>query len=323
VGHHHHHHHSHSAVGPHTGHAHGHTHAHDGHGHSHGDARSALGLALGLNALFLGVEVGVGLWTGSLALLSDAAHMLSDVGALALALGAAQLARRRASSGMTFGLARAEVLGAFVNGLGLLAVCAAIANESVRRLFEGPPPVAGAPVMVVGAIGLAINLASAWVLHRADHDDLNVRGALLHMLSDALGSAAAIVAAVALMYGVTAADPVVSLLVGALVAVGAVGLVRDAGRILLELPPRGLDVGRLHTELGAIDGVAEVHDLHAWSLDGRTPLVSAHIVVDAEADADGVCARARSLLDDGFGVHHATLQVEGPRGDCGVRCDVS
>jgi cobalt-zinc-cadmium efflux system protein len=277
-----------------------------------------LGLALGLNFVFLGVEFGVGWWTQSLALLSDAAHMASDVGALVLALAAAQLARRKATNHMTYGLARAEVLGAFVNGLGLLVVCALIVREGLARLVEGPPAVPGVPVLVVGVIGLAINLGSAWILHRADDGDLNVRGALFHMLSDALGSVAAIVAAVFLMFGVGGADPIASLIVGALVAVGAVSLVRDAGRVLLELPPRDLDVAGVHQALMALDGVVEVHDLHAWSLDGRTPLVSAHLVVQAQSEE--VCDRARAMLDDRFQVHHATLQIERAEQACGVRC---
>lgn len=309
------------------GHGHDHGHAHDhglGFGHAHavsGSAR-ALGWALGLNAAFLAVEVGVGWWSGSLALLSDAAHMVSDVGALVLALAAARLARRPANRFMTYGLVRAEVLGAFLNGLALLIVCGLIVRESVARMAAGPPEVPGAPVLVVGVVGLVINLASAAVLHRADHGDLNVRGAMLHMLGDALGSVAAIVAAVLLLFGFTLADPVASVLVAALVAFGAVFLVRDAGRVLLELPPPGFDVGGVWTALRAVDGVVDVHDLHAWSLDGRTPLVSVHLVVDADAAPEHVSARARTLLGGTFGVHHATLQLERPdHGEpCAVRC---
>jgi cobalt-zinc-cadmium efflux system protein len=140
------------------------------------------------------------------------------------------------------------------------------------------------------------------------------------MLADALGSGAAIVAAVCLMMGIPSADPVVSLLVAVLVAIGAARLLRDAGRVLLELPPVGFDVTQVRTALGGIDGVVEVHDLHAWSLDGRTALVSAHLVVEEGAPSDGVCRRARAMLDDRFGVGHSTLQVESAGGKCGTRC---
>ncbi|MEQ1505242.1 MAG: cation diffusion facilitator family transporter, partial [Myxococcota bacterium] len=291
-----------------------------GHGHVHTDSRSALRWALGLNAAFLLVEVGVGWWSGSLALLSDASHMVSDVGALALAIGAATLATRRASARMTYGLARAEVLGAFVNGLGLLAVCAWIVREGLTRLMLGPPPVPGTPVLVVGVIGLAINLGSAWALHGADPNDLNARGALLHMLSDALGSVAAIVAAGLLMLGYPGADPVASLIVGVLVAIGAIGLVRDAGRVLLELPPSRFDVQRLQAALAGVAGVCEVHDLHVWSVDGRTPLVSVHLVLAEAAPSDGVIRHARGLLRDAYGVRHATIQVDRTGDGCATRC---
>jgi cobalt-zinc-cadmium efflux system protein len=303
---------------------HDHDHDHHGHGH-HGhahrvDTRWALGAALGLNGAFLVIEAGVGLWSGSLALLSDAAHMMSDVSSLALAMAAAQLARRPASAGSTYGLARAEVLGAFVNAVALLGVCVYVVVEAVVRVTSGAPPVPGVPVLVVGAIGLAINLGSAWFLHWSDADDLNVRGALLHMLGDALGSVAAMVAAGALMLGYPIGDPIASLVVAALVTVGSVRLVRDAGRILLELPPPGVDVARVRDALVAIEGVAEVHDLHVWSIDGRSSMVSAHLVIAEGASGEGLCARAHHVLDDEFGVHHATVQVERGSG-CAVRCD--
>jgi cobalt-zinc-cadmium efflux system protein len=306
-------------------HEHGHHHGHHGHHHHHGlTAGKAIAWALLLNAIFLGVELGVGWWSGSLALLSDAAHMVSDVGSLVLALAAVQVATRVATPSTTYGLARAEVLGAFLNGLLLVGAAAWIVGEAVRRLYSGAPHVEGLPVLLVGVAGLALNLGSAWVLHKADHGadhgNLNVRGALLHMLADALGSGAAIVAAVLLMLGIPGADPVVSLLVAVLVAIGAVRLLRDAGRVLLELPPVGFDVPSVRTALGGIDGVVEVHDLHAWSLDGRTALVSAHLVIEDGARSDGVCRSARAMLGDKFGVGHATLQVEPADGQCQTRC---
>lgn len=274
------------------------------------------------NGIFLVIELFVGWWSGSLALLSDGAHMVSDVGALVLALGAAQLATRRPSTAMTYGLGRAEVLGAFLNGLLLVAACVWIVVEAVERLVHGAPQVPGVAVFATGFVGLVINLASAWYLHRSDDDGMNTRGALLHMLGDALGSVAAMVSAGFLLVGVPAADPVASLVVAALVAVGAWSLLRDAGTVLLELPPPGLDVDGVRDALLALDGVAEVHDLHAWTLDGRTPIVSAHLVLGQDAPFEEVCRDAHRLLHDRFEVEHATVQPERGQGchtDCGVR----
>jgi cobalt-zinc-cadmium efflux system protein len=306
---------------------HHHDHPHDhgpGHVHVHvpagRDPRPALAVALGLNGAFLLIEAGVGAWTGSLALLSDAAHMLSDVAALALALGAAQLARRRASATMTFGLGRAEVLGAWTNGLLLLLACGWIAFEGVERLILGPPPVPGFPVLVVGAIGLAINLGSAFFLWRSDPENLNVRAALAHMLADALGSVGAVLAAVLVMAGLPAADPAISLLIAAMVTWGAVRVLRESGRVLLELPPARVEVPAIRDALLGLDGVEAVHDLHVWSLDGSAPLVSTHLVADPRAV--GIAARARRVLAERFGVTHLTVQVEDseeacPQADCG------
>ena len=195
-----------------------------------------------LNGGYLIVEAVAGWMSGSLALLSDAAHMLSDVGALALAWGASQLAATVARREHTFGLRRAEIVGAFVNALTLLAACGWIAFEAIQRLIEGPPEVGGLAVLVVAIIGLFVNLGSAWVLHRSDPHNLGVRGALMHMLADALGSVGAIVAALFLMAGVAAADPIVSLAIAGLILAGTWGLLRDSGRVLLQFPPPGASV---------------------------------------------------------------------------------
>lgn len=312
------------------GHGH-HHHGHDhGHHHHHGtsgvDPRRALAWALALNGIFLGVEAGVGWWTGSLALLSDAAHMLSDVGALVLALAAAQLARRGASAQMTFGLARAEILGAFLNGLVLLGACGAIVYEATHRLSHGAPDVPGVPVLVVGGLGLLINLGSVAALARSDRSNLNVRAALAHMLADALGSVGAMIAAVLLILGLPAADAAISLGVAALVAWGSARLLYDATRVLLQLPPPGLDVAGLRDALAASPGIVGVHDLHAWSLDGHHAIVSAHLVVAVGADAAVVCDEAQALLRERFGIEHVTLQPErapGCASECGVRSHVA
>lgn len=303
-------------------HDHGHDHDHDHHhgpGHVHvhvkpgADPRAALAWALGLNGAFLFIELGVGLWSGSLALLSDAAHMLSDVAALALALGAAQVARTKPSSTMTYGLGRAEILGAFTNGILLFVACGWILWEAGERLLGGHPEVPGWPVLIVGVIGLAINLGSAAALWRTDPDNLNVRAALAHMLADALGSVGAIVAAGLIFWGWGAADAWISLGIAAIVLYGAVRILRDSGRVLLELPPPRIRVAQVRDALLGVDGVTALHDLHVWTVDGATPLVSVHLVV--REGADGVAEAAHALLD-GMGAGHSTLQIEVDGTDC-------
>jgi len=278
-----------------------------------GSARSrrALTVALVLNGVFLVIEAAVGFSVNSLALLSDAAHMLSDVGALALALGAAWLAARPAERSRTFGMRRAEVVGGFVNALVLLAACGLIAWQAINRLRVGAPEIAGLPVLIVGGIGLAINVGSAWALYRADSGNLNIRGALVHMMADALGSVGAMVAAGLIMAGFARADPIVSLFIAALVLWGTWGLLRDSTRVLFQFPPPHFDVEAMCQALSNIDGVASVHDVHVWTLDGQSAIVSAHVIADEGADLEAIRRRSLDCLEDRFSVRHATLQVEG------------
>ena len=284
-------------------------HHHHPHGEGAGDrTRRALAWALGLNGAFLVIEAAVGFATGSLALLSDAAHMVSDVGALALALGAATLARAAASPSRSYGWWRAETLGAFVNGLLLVGVCLWIFWEAGQRLLLGAPEVTAWPVAVVGAIGLAINLGSAAYLYSADQHNLNVRGALIHMLADALGSVGAVVSAVFLAFGVGAADAVISLLIGGLVLWGTWGLLRDSTRILLQFSPTSAE--EVRDALVGLDGLEEVHDLHLWSLDGQRAVLSAHLVASGAVTTAELRVQAESLLRERFSIHHTTLQME-------------
>ncbi len=294
-----------------------HDHAHHHHAHSRPrpDARAALTFSLALNALFLVAEAAVGFWTGSLALISDAAHMASDVGALLLALAANQLGRRPASARMTFGLQRSETLGAFVNSLALIVVALLVVREAFFRL-DTPPVVQGGPVLVVGTLGFAVNVVSAWALYRSDRDNLNVRAALIHMLADALGSVGAIVAALFLLRGVYLADPIVSVLIASLIATGSISILRDSGRVLLQLPPPGLDVGRIRARLALVEGVEAVHDLHAWTMDGKDPIVTAHLVTVAGADRDRIRSAAIGALHAEFQITHATLQMEAATDPC-------
>jgi cobalt-zinc-cadmium efflux system protein len=203
----------------------------------------------------------------------------------------------------------------------MLLACAWIVYEALERLTGEPPPVPGAPVLAVGVLGLLLNLGSAWALVRSGAESMNVRAALLHVVGDALGSVAAIVAAALLLLGIPAADAAASLAVAALVTFGSVRLLREATRVLLELPPPGLDVTQVRDALLAVEGVVEVHDLHAWTLDGRTPMVSAHLVLAEQASFESVCRAATTMLEERFRVAHATVQPERDK-LCGTRCGV-
>lgn len=289
---------------------------HAGHGHGHGSPEKgavvlrALLITLLLNFTYLVVEAVAGWWSGSLALLSDAAHMLGDVAALLLAFAAAHLASRRGSPNHTFGLRRAEVIGALLNGLILLLACGWIFVEAAERLMQGAPEVAGPVVLTVATVGLFVNLGSAWYLSRSDPHNLGVRGALAHMLADALGSVGAMVAAALVMAGVPSADAIVSVLIGALVLVGTFSVLRDSIRVLLQFPPSNLHVDRVRGALAGVDGLADVHDLHLWSLDGQQGVLTAHLVLVDPGRWQTVLAEARRTLVEEVGIPHVTLQVE-------------
>ncbi|MBM4280199.1 MAG: cation transporter [Deltaproteobacteria bacterium] len=312
------------------GYAHGHArrdeHDHeDAHGHDHGRGgqhhdvralgRRALGAALVVNGAFFIVEGAIGWWTGSLALLSDAVHMLTDVLGLVVAVAAAS-ARLRPPDGMaTFGHGRFAVLGGFFNAvLGLLAA-AVIVVEAVGRL-RAPPPVPGLPVIITAALGLVVNLASAWGLHRSGDRGVNMRGALVHMLGDALGSVAAMVAGAVLIAGGPAAvDAVISVLVAALVAGSAVPLLRDAVHILLERAPRRLDPQRVRALLLAHPAVADVAGLHAWELDdGETFATFVLGARDGDLARLGVAADELRATLRPLGIVHAIIEWRPPGG---------
>jgi cobalt-zinc-cadmium efflux system protein len=288
-------------------------HAH--HAHARGaDDRRALGAALALVLGFAAVEVVGGLFADSLALLADAAHMLSDAFSLALALGASWLAARPASPQRSFGFRRAEILAALVNGLLLVALALWIFVEAARRLGS-PPTVDGGTMLAIGAIGLAVNVLAARLLWRASGESLNVRAALRHVFADLLGSVGVVLAAIlVLAAGWERADPIVSIVIGALVLASAWGVLRDSAGILLEAAPAGLDVGELGRTMAAHPGVVGVHDLHVWTITSGFPSLSAHVVVEAGADCHDVRAALEQVLHDRFGLDHTTLQVEHAQG---------
>lgn len=281
-------------------------------------ARKALRLTLAFNAGFLLVEAVVALLSGSLALLSDAAHMIGDVLALAIALVAAELAARPLRRGRTYGFARAEALGAFANALLLVGACALIIRSAVDRLFTGATHFEPAPVLVVGALGLLINLGSALVLARSARDNIGVRGALIHMLADALGSLGAIVAAVlAAGWGLHDADSWASLLIAGLILWSTWGVLRDATGSLLDFAPAGLPQERVEAALRELDGVQEIHELHLWSI-GGSAVLTAHLVPRPGTRPGDLLARAEHVLREHLGVVHTTIQIDDP-GPCAQR----
>jgi cobalt-zinc-cadmium efflux system protein len=297
-----------------------HEHAH-GHGHHHhGPAADAdrrwLAVALGVIATFMVVELVAGILADSLALLSDAAHMLTDAGAIAIALYAAGLAARPAAGRFTFGLGRAEILSAQANGATLLVLAGVIAVEAVRRLWS-VPEVDGGFVLVVGLVGACANLGAAAALGKAERRSLNVEGARVHVLTDLFASlAAATAGAVVLATGFDQADAIASLLVAALMLRSGWLLLRDAGRVLLEGAPEGVDPQAVGRALAAYPGVVEVHDLHVWEVTSGFPALAAHVLVKPGDDCHGVRRSLQAMVVERFGIEHVTLQVDhAPAGD--------
>ena len=290
---------------------HGHDHAAAGGG---SDAR-ALRIALVLIVGFMVLEVVVAFVAGSLALLADAGHMLTDAAALATALWAIRLAARPATATWSFGLKRAEILSAAVNGISLVAVACVVTVEAIRRLIH-PAAVGGSAVLAVALVGVVVNVAATWVLSRGNRSSLNVEGAFQHILTDAAGFVATAIAGVVIIVtGFGRADAIASLVVVALMARAAWGLLADSGRILLEGTPRGIDLDEVRRRLLAVDDhVLDVHDLHAWTLTSDLPAMTAHIVVEDSCLNDGHTAqlldRLQHAMRDRFDMEHSTLQFE-------------
>jgi cobalt-zinc-cadmium efflux system protein len=287
-----------------------HDHEHHHHAHVGTDDARRLGLALALILGLMAVEVTAGILASSLALLSDAAHMLTDAGAIALALFAARLARRPAGGGFTFGFRRAEILSAQLNGATLVALAVVIIWEGIRRLAD-PPQVEGLVVLVVALVGIVVNLAATVLLAGANRRSLNVEGAFQHVLTDLFAFVAtAIAGAVVLVTGFSRADGIAALLVAALMLRSGFGLLRDSGRVLLEAAPRDLDPEEIGNVLAAQHHVVEVHDLHVWEVTSGFPAISAHVTVRAGCDTQAHRRQLAELLGERFGVTHSTLQVE-------------
>jgi len=288
----------------------GHHHHGDAHGVSADADRSRLIIALALILGFMAVEVVAGILASSLALLSDAAHMLTDAAALGLSLVALKLAARPARGAMTFGLKRAEILSAQLNGATLAVLAAFIVYEAIRRLIT-PPEVEGTLVVVVAIAGIGVNLAATWTLARANRRSLNVEGSFQHLLTDLYAFiATAIAGAVVLLTGYDRADALASLLVAALMVRAAWSLIKQSGRVLLEGAPEGIDPDVVGRALIDQPGVVEIHDLHVWEVTSGFPALSAHVLVGPEDDCHASRRDLERLLHERFGIHHTTLQVD-------------
>ena len=312
------------------------THAHHDHGHSHdhahehapdhshgghhhgpvdtGDWRYAVGLIV--NLAFVGIEFGAGVFSGSTALMADAGHNMSDVLGLAMAGGAAWLARRASGSQNTYGYGKATVLAALANALLLIFACGAIAFEAVRRLAE-PAPVMSGLIMVVAAIGFVINLGTALMFMRDQHSDLNAKGAYLHMMADAAVSIGVVIAGgVIWMTGWSILDPLVSLGIVVVILLGTWGLLKDSVNLALDAAPRGTDVEAIRAAFLSLPGVSAVHDLHVWGLSTTETALTAHLCHD-RADAEALLSEAQAMARWKFRIGHTTLQLEGaPLPDC-------
>ncbi|MCI1142513.1 cation diffusion facilitator family transporter [Sphingomonas sp. WKB10] len=304
----------------HHGHAHDHSkhgHSHGGHGHSHAPASfdRAFAIGIAINIAYVLAEGGAGLWTGSVALLADAGHNLSDVLGLAVAWGGAALARSAPSKRFTYGLKGSTILAALANALLLLVALGAIVLEAVQRIGD-PPVLAGLTVSTVAGIGIAVNAFTAWLFARGRKHDINVRGAYLHMLSDAVVSAGVVLAGLAIWAtGLGWIDPIVSLVIAALIFWQTWGLLRETVEMSLSAVPRHIDYDAVTAALVALPGVSRVHDLHIWPMSTTEPVLTAHLVMSGRYPGDAFLVDARAMLHDRFGIGHTTLQVE-TGGDC-------
>ena len=286
-----------------------HDHAH-GHGYGGGEDGRRLGLALALILAFMAGEIVAGILAHSLALLSDAAHMLTDAGALAMSLFVLRLAAQPAHGNRTFGLRRSEILSAQANGAALLVLACLVVYGAVRRLIS-PLPAEGGVILVVALVGIGVNLVATWQLAGANRRSLNIEGSFQHLLTDLFAFiATAIAGAVILATGWVRADPIAALLVAALMLRAAWRLLRDSGRVLLDIAPAGLPVEEIGTAMASHPGVVEVHDLHVWEVTTEFPTLSAHVLVEPGADCHGIRRELEILLRDRFDLEHTTLQVE-------------
>lgn len=300
----------------------GHDHSHD-HGHDHDHAPTVTSdnerrvfFVMVLTIGFMIVEAVGGLWAGSLALLADAGHMLTDSAALLLSWLAFRMARKSPDPLRSYGYHRFQILAAFANGLALFIIAGGIVVAAILRLFQ-PAEIMGLPMMVIAATGLVVNIAGFWILSRGEQDNLNMRSALLHIMGDLLGSVAAIVAAGIIMAtGWVPIDPILSVLVSLLILRGAWTVLRKSGHILLQGTPDGIDAARIGAAVSDIPGVTDVHDVHAWSLTDERKVLTLHAVIAPTSDQPQMMKAIQALLKERFAIEHATIQLEFSAADC-------
>ncbi|MUT66109.1 cation diffusion facilitator family transporter [Paenibacillus sp. NEAU-GSW1] len=307
------------------GHTHSHSHSHGHHGHSHGPGghhhhydmngnKIGLIIALSITGGIMFLEFFGGLATNSLALLSDSGHMLSDVSALVLSLVAVWFASRPASPNKTYGFYRFEILAALFNSITLFIIAGIIVYEAIGRFFE-PPAVSSLSMMLIAAVGLLANLASAWALMRKGdvHNNLNVRSAYLHVLGDALGSVGAVLAGLLmLLFGWNIADPIISVVVALLILRSAWGVIKHTLHVLMEGTPAAVNHKEVKEALGDIEGVVDVHDLHIWTITSGMDSLSCHLLVADGVNCQSVLQAAIRRVEEQFGIQHSTIQVESP-----------
>jgi len=304
--------------------AHDHEHDHGGHGHSHAPKSFGKAFAIGtaLNLGFVIIEAGYGIAAGSMALLADAGHNLSDVLGLLIAWGAATLGRRTPKGRYTYGFRSSSILAAFLNALLLLVAIVVIAVEAIRR-FSEPAPVAGGTVMIVAAVGIVINTATALLFMSGRKGDLNIKGAFLHMAADAAVSAGVVVAGFFIVKtGLSWIDPVTSLVIVAVIAIGTWGLLRDSVNMSLQAAPPGINPVEIGSFLRAQEGVQEIHDLHVWPMSTTETALTVHLLVPGGYPGDAYTARVAAALKEKFGIDHATIQIEtDPATPCELESD--
>jgi cobalt-zinc-cadmium efflux system protein len=310
-------------TGSHQGHDHG---SHAGHSHAHITAETdtrRLTIALGLILAFMAVEVVVGLIVDSLALLSDAAHMLTDAGALGLSLIVIRLVARPAKGDLTFGLKRSEILSAQANGFTLLVLSGIIFYEGISRLVSPPEP-QGLPILIVALVGVVVNLVATWQLSKANRESMNIEGSFQHILTDLIAFiATAIAGIVILVTGWGQADAIAALLVAVIMLRASLGLLRDSGRVLLEAAPEGMSVAEVGQAIAAHPHVDSVHDLHVWEVSSGFPSLSAHVLVHPGDDCHMIRRELEAVLHERFGIDHTTLQVDHTRADELVELDAA
>ncbi|MCL6714118.1 cation diffusion facilitator family transporter [Pseudoxanthomonas sp. z9] len=285
-------------------------HSHGSHAHAHGSATRTFALVTLINLAYTALEAGYGFYTNSLALLSDALHNLGDVLGLGLAWAAAALARRPPTSSHTYGWRRATLLSPLANSVLLMVFSGALGWEAVRR-FSAPPAIPATPVIVVAAIGIAINLGAAWLVRDGHAHDLNKRGAFLHLMADAAVSLAAVIAGLGMLaFGWAWLDPLTALLIGVVIAIGTFGLLRDSFNAAMDAVPPSIDQAQVQAFLAGQPGVQAVHHLHIWPLGAGEIALTAHLVRPEGEDHDAFIDATLHALDHRFGINHATLQIE-------------